>query len=192
MHLLSRRRLAAGTGVLAAASMVAGLTMLDGTAASANLPTERTAARARVHTVKVDPRIFGLHDAHLHSLSRNGTGSIRLWDTGVNWQQLQPAGPGSIDWTTTAAQRLVSIVNQAWKNHTEVTYVVGRTPTWATDHSTTYVDGTEPPDPTAYADFLGQLMDHFKNFKGSGRPGIANYQVWNEANIATFWRGTPQ
>jgi hypothetical protein len=191
-HLLPRRRLAACTAVLAAASLAAGLTVLAGPQASAGLPTQRTVARARVHKVKVDPRIFGLHDAHLHSLSRNGTGSIRLWDTGVNWAQLQPAGPGTIDWSAPAAVRLVSIVNKAWKNHTEVTYVVGRTPTWASDLTTTYVDGTEPPDPTAYAAFLGQLMDHFKNFKGSGRPGIANYQVWNEANIATFWRGTPQ
>jgi hypothetical protein len=35
-------------------------------------------------------------------------------------------------------------------------------------------------------------MDHYRNYNGSGRPGIANYQVWNEANIGTFWTGTPQ
>jgi hypothetical protein len=187
---LPSRRLAMGTSALAALAL--GITMLGGSSASAGLPTERTVAKARVHKVKVDPRIFGLHDAHLHSLSRNGTGSIRLWDTGVSWAQLQPSGPGLIDWSTPAAVRLVSIVNQAWKNHTEVTYVVGRTPTWASDGSSAFVDGTEPPVPDYYASFLGQLMDKFKNYKGSGRPGIANYQVWNEANIATFWRGTPQ
>ena len=34
-------------------------------------------------------------------------------------------------------------------------------------------------------------MDHYKNYFGPGTPGIANYQVWNEANITTFWTGTP-
>ena len=188
---LPPRRLAAGTSALAALAL--GITMLEGPSASANLPTERTVARARVHKVKVDRRIFGVHDAHLHSLSRKGAArSIRLWDAGVTWQQLQPTGPGTIDWTTPTGpgHKLDQIVTKAWNHHTEVTYVVGKTPTWASDLSTPYVDGTEPPTEAAYQDFLGQLMDHFKNFQGSGRPGIASYQVWNEANIATFWRGT--
>lgn len=187
-HLSSRRRLAAGTSALAALAL--GITMLGGSPASAGLPTQRTVAKARVHKVKVDSRMFGVHDAHLHSLSRKGTGSIRLWDAGVNWSQLQPSGPGSIDWSAPAAVRLVSIVNHAWKNHTEVIYVVGKTPTWASDLTTPVVNGTEPPTEAAYQDFVSQLMAKFKNWKGSGKPGIAAYQVWNEANIATFWAGT--
>src|SRR6476619_7241814 len=98
MPQLPSRRLAAGTSALVA--LVLGITMLEGPSASAGLPTQRTVARARVHKVKVDHRIFGVHDAHLNSLSRNGTGSIRLWDTGVTWAQLQPTGPTPIDWTT--------------------------------------------------------------------------------------------
>lgn len=193
-HLLSRRRIAAGTGVLAAASLTVGLMLLDGPSASAQLPAERTTAKARVHKVKVDPRIFGVHDAHLHSLSRKGTGSIRLWDTGVSWAQLQPSS-APIDWSSPAGQRLDQIVTAAAARHTEVTYVVGKTPTWASDPGNgpdVVLNGTEPPLPADYQAFLAQLMLHYKNWQGSGKPGIAAYQVWNEANIKTFWAGTPQ
>jgi hypothetical protein len=50
------------------------------------------------------------------------------------------------------------------------------------------------PDLTAYKGFLTALMNRYKDFDfGNGEHGraIANYQVWNEANIINFWSGTP-
>jgi hypothetical protein len=47
------------------------------------------------------------------------------------------------------------------------------------------------PDPAAYQAFLTALMTHYKDYFGPGTRGIANYQVWNEANISNFWTGTP-
>src|SRR5260370_592962 len=42
----------------------------------------------------------------------------------------------------------------------------------------------------AFKRYLSAVMKHYKNFFGPGKRGIANYQVWNEANISTFWTGT--
>ncbi|WP_151083192.1 beta-galactosidase [Nocardioides cynanchi] len=193
MHLSSRRR-APLVGALAL-SLVAAVSAAVGTveAASANLPTPHSASRGpagaaktRPIKVRVDHRLFGVHDANLTSLSRPTTGSIRLWDAGVTWQAMQPH-PGQIDFS-----RLDTIVADAWANHTEVTLVTAMTPTWAAAPENTFTDGTEAPNPDDFAAYVGAVMDRYKNYDGSGRPGIANYQVWNEANIGTFWNGTPQ
>jgi hypothetical protein len=150
-------------------------------------PESAAARQATVQKVKVDPRLFGVHDAHLTSLTKPTTGSIRLWDTGTSWSTMQPTADGPISWA-----RLDQIVADAWANGTEVTFVVAMTPTWAAAPGSSLTDGTEPPDPAAYAAFLKTLMQRYQDYDGSGRPGIANYQLWNEANITTFWSGTPQ
>jgi hypothetical protein len=197
MHLTSPRRT---TLVAAIAVSFVAATAALGTveAASANLPTSQAAShssggasKATPIKVRYDHRLFGLHDANLTSLSKPTTGSIRLWDTGVTWQAMQP-NPGAIDFT-----RLDQIVGDAWANGTEVTLVTAMTPTWAAapalpDGPTPLTNGTEAPKPEAFAAYLAAVMGRYQNYQGSGRPGIANYQVWNEANITTFWTGTPQ
>ncbi|MDX6360627.1 MAG: polysaccharide biosynthesis protein PslG [Nocardioidaceae bacterium] len=189
MHLRSPRRATLTAAI--ALSFVAATSAALGTveSASANLPTSHAVshiAKAKPIKVKFDRRLFGVHDSNLTSLSRPATGSIRLWDTGVTWQAMQP-NPGAIDFS-----RLDQIVAAAWANGTEVTLVTAMTPTWAAAPGGTFTNGTEAPDPAAFAAYVGAVMDHYKNYNGSGRPGIANYQVWNEANIGTFWTGTPQ
>jgi hypothetical protein len=180
---------ALATAALAAA-VLGGPTALS-PALGHTAPDGVASRQAAVHKVKVDPRLFGVHDAHLTSLTHAATGSIRLWDTGTSWQQVQPTA-GAIDWTKGGGARLDQVVSAAWANGTEVTFVVAMTPTWAAAPGSSLTDGTEAPDPAAYADFLQQVMDHFADYQGSGRPGIANYQLWNEANITTFWTGTQQ
>jgi hypothetical protein len=188
MYLTSLRR-ATITGAIALSCVAASALGTVGSA-SANLPTYRTSAKADKASpikVKVDSRLFGLHDAHLSSLTSPGTRSIRLWDTGTAWKTMQPDPNQPINFS-----RLDQIVSDAWDNHTEVTFVAAMTPTWAAAPGGTVTDGTEAPLPDAYGAFLSDVMTHYENYLGSGRPGIANYQVWNEANIDTFWTGTPQ
>ena len=184
------RRLA----LLASACAVAVAT-LGCHSASASLPLERTGHaatddRAPVKKVTVDPRLFGVHDAHLTSLNHTSTHAIRLWDTGTTWPEVQPTAD------TWSFDRLDQLVSTAWANHTEVTFVAALTPDWAlaqpVDPASTHAANTYPPRLTAYSAFLAKVMDRYKNYHGSGRPGIANYQVWNEANITTFWSGTTQ
>jgi len=173
-----------------ATALAVGLAVLaTNQSAAARLPgghdTGRAAvaAQAKVRKVVVDPRLFGVHDAYLHSLSRPGTGSIRLWDTGTTWPQMQPTS-GPISYT-----RLDEVVRAAHAHHTEVTLVVAMTPAWAAA-SSAHTAQTDPPRVAAFKSYLSAVMKHYKSFFGPGKRGIANYQVWNEANIATFWTGS--
>lgn len=148
-----------------------------------------TAAKAKVKTIKVDPRLFGVHDYYLNSLGRPGTGAIRLWDSGTTWADMQPTN-GPIDFT-----RLDQIVTAAHRHHVEVTLVVANTPLWAGDTTPVppAVKGAyDPPNVVAFKSFLTAVMQHYKNFWGKGKRGIANYQIWNEANLMQFWAGTYQ
>src|SRR3954454_7884883 len=181
-----------GTALVAtlATTLVVGLAVVaTNQSAAAVLPgghdAERAAVvtKAKVHKVVVDRRLFGVHDAYLHSLSRPGTGSLRLWDTGTAWPQMQPTS-GPIDYT-----RLDEVVRAAHAHHTEVTLVVAMTPAWAAA-SPAHTAQTDPPRLTAFKSYLSAVLKHYKNFFGAGKRGIANYQIWNEANISTFWTGT--
>jgi hypothetical protein len=138
-------------------------------------------------TVKVTPRLFGVHDYSLASLSHRGVGAIRLWDAGVTWKDLEPA-PGVYNFG-----RLDQIVELAHANHTEVTLVLARTPGWAAVQPSADADAS-PPKVAAYKSFVTTVMKRYKKFDpahtGHGYRGIANYQVWNEPNIKTFWTGT--
>jgi hypothetical protein len=173
--------------VILATALAAAVAVLVPHAASAVRPSARSATttqRSAVYKVKVDPRLFGVHDANLNSLSRPATGSIRLWDSGTTWAQMQPTSAAP-DFT-----RLDQIVQKAHANGTEVTLVTAMTPAWAAaDPANTASNAM--PDPAAYQAFLTALMTHYKDYFGPGTRGIANYQVWNEANISYFWTGTP-
>ena len=190
MHGSTPRPRAARAGVALVATLVttlvAGLAVLaPNQSAAARLPAAHDAGRAtaKVHTVTVDPRLFGVHDANLNSLSRRGTGSIRLWDTGTAWPQVQPSsGPLTF-------ARLDQVVKAAHARHTEVTLVVAMTPAWAAA-SPAHSAQTDMPRLTAFKSYLSAVMKHYRNYFGPGKRGIANYQIWNEANISTFWTGT--
>ena len=149
-----------------------------------NAPEVADHHRPKPITVKVDPRMFGVHDMDRTSLTRAGTGSIRLWDAFTTWSDLQPSGP------VTDFTRLDQIVRAAHANHTEVTLVLAMTPAWAAA-SPDKKAPTDAPDLATFKAFVTDVMTHYKNFFGPGKRGIANYQVWNEANISTFWTGTP-
>ncbi|HEX4472361.1 MAG TPA: beta-galactosidase, partial [Nocardioides sp.] len=138
-------------------------------------------------TVKVSPHFFGVHDTSLASLTHRGIGALRLWDAGVMWRDLEPQ-PGVYDFA-----RLDHIVELAHADHTEVTLVLAGTPAWAAANpqANTWID---PPKVSAYQSFVTTVMKRYKKFDpshtGHGYRGIANYQVWNEPNIKTYWTGT--
>src|SRR4051794_39476119 len=161
--------------------------------ASAKLPVERAhaqvkaaptaEARAKVKQVKVDPHLFGVHDSFTNSLHRAGTGAIRLWDAAVQWKDIFPTEHGAPKWT-----HLDDIVTQAHENGTEVTLVLGLTPSYAG------ATPTSMPDVTMYQNYVHDVMDRYspanwQDSDGHHYRGIAAYQVWNEANIGTFWTG---
>ena len=204
MSVSSPRPRAARLGAIVASTLVVSLAVLtadqsawalmpasraDGGSATTRLGDvashdKAAARRAKPITVKVDPHLFGVHDSSLNSLSRAGTGAIRLWDTGTTWADLQPtSGPPNY-------ARLDQVVRAAHTRGVEVTLVVAMTPAWAAADPG-HTAPTDAPDPAAFRAYLAGVMQHYKNFFGPGKRGIANYQIWNEANISTFWTGTP-
>lgn len=111
-------------------------------------------------------------------------GSIRLWDSGVTWRDLQPT-KAEPDWTAldTAVQRAEQMGAQ------DITWVHGSTPQWAAlDPKAKGIYGpgsSSAPKEKPYLDFLRLVAERYK-----GR--IHSYQVWNEANIKIFYRGDPE
>lgn len=195
---------AARQGVLLTSALATALAVLGCHSASANLPADPTsrasatqhgaavnkaaantgaANKAAVKKVRVDPRLFGVHDASLNSLSRHGTGSIRLWDAGVTWKDLQPRARGGYTW-----KRLDDIVRRAHHNKTEVTLALALTPPWAAASSAHRLP-TDAPNLAKWRSYVKAVMKRYSP-KHWGYLGIANFQVWNEPNIKTFWTGT--
>ena len=148
---------------------------------------DRLDRRGKPIKVRVRPQLFGVHDTSLAALSRPGVGAIRLWDAGVTWRELEPQ-PGVYDFA-----RLDEAVERAHANHSEVMLVLAGTPAWAAanPHRASWVD---PPRVAAYQSFVRTVMQRYRSFDpdhdGHGYRGIADYQVWNEPNIKTYWTGT--
>jgi polysaccharide biosynthesis protein PslG len=149
----------------------------DATQPVSAVASTTTDKAAKVIKVKVDRRLFGVHDYFWNSLHRKGTGQIRLWDSGTTWPDLFPT-MATPNWT-----RLDAAVRAAHANGTEVTLVLGLSPSYAASTP------TGAPDPALYNTYVRAVMNRYKASRWGYR-GIANYQVWNEANIETFWTGT--
>jgi hypothetical protein len=114
-------------------------------------------------------------------------GSIRLWDTGVSWREINTA-PGVYDWST-----LDGVIDLANSKGAKVLYVFGNTPAWAAEPRCLAAQGgaikgaganCPPANMSSFVDFAREIAKKY----GSR---IESYELWNEGNIGTFWRGTP-
>jgi hypothetical protein len=136
-------------------------------------------APASANDVRVHHALFGTHDSSpgTLSLTRIDEGSVRLWEVGVQWDQIETT-KNYYDWT-----RLDQLVSAAQAAHADVTMTVAMTPSFYADSP------TDPPrNLDAYRRFVRALMERYRRFDGSR--GISSYQVWNEVNISTYWTGT--
>ncbi len=112
-------------------------------------------------------------------------GTVRLWDTATSWNHVEKA-PGQYDW-----QALDRAVAQAEAHGQSVLLVLGGTPAWAAVDQAPGPEfagpGSSMPmrDAADFERYVGAVVDRY-----GGR--IAAYQIWNEANIEQFWRGTPE
>jgi hypothetical protein len=145
------------------------------------------ASPATASRIRVDHRIFGLHDASLDSLQSSGVGSLRLWDTGVSWREIASydpvTGAPTYDWS-----RLDTIVSAARRKHVELTLVLGQTPSYFSSDPAVLpmqetVTGAPNPAVTAYRAYVEAVMQRYG-------AKIAAYQVWNEANVVNYWAGS--
>jgi hypothetical protein len=131
----------------------------------------------------VNPDLFGMHVA---SVSAGATfpgelGGVRLWDAGIRWDQVEKK-QGEYDW-----ERFDKAVDTAEASGAEeIMYVLGSTPEWAASFirpDTYYYGGgtaSEPKKLSYWRDWVRAVATRYK-----GR--ITSYQIWNEANLASFF-----
>jgi hypothetical protein len=160
---LSRRLLA----VAVAAGL--GLTLLSAAPASATT------------SQRVTGTFFGMHDGDPTTWPNASIGEIRLWDSNVNWRQIETSN-GVFDFTHLDAE-----VAAARAHGARVLLVLGQTPRF---HSTkpsklgSYgLGAASMPTQTAWTNYVFKVVNRYK---GQG----VDYQVWNEANVAGYWNGT--
>ena len=137
----------------------------------------------------IQPEMFGLHvKGEQYGVWPDiPFGSLRLWDNDVAWSQIEVA-PGVYDWTN-----LDSAVNNALANGvSDIMFVFAGTPQFYSGSACKRpncfpTDGAAgvPTDFAAYDRFVTAVVDRYK-----GR--ITSYQPWNEANLKTFFEGSPQ
>lgn len=135
-------------------------------------------------TMRVRPVFFGMHDGRLAGgLSPDAPiGSLRLWDTGTTWLEIEPE-PGVFDWT-----RLDEAVRTAESTDARPLLVLGQTPVFHAKRSTPEAfygpSAASMPELDAWRRYVGAVAQRYGN--------RVDYQVWNEANVSGFWTGTPR
>ncbi|MBC7638946.1 MAG: hypothetical protein H7231_04080, partial [Rhodoferax sp.] len=174
------------TAVLAAlvALAVATTTAAPASASVAPAPSTRYAPTGASY--------FGVHE-NLITVGRwpqvpPGTvSSVRLWDTGTTWRDVNPA-PGVFRWDA-----LDAAVDNAEAHGADVDLVLGSTPQWAARYPWSWVtgagsssmDGSASP-PVSEVDWVVYVQAVATRYRGR----IAAYEVWNEANLSLFWQGS--
>ena len=134
----------------------------------------------------IQDSLFGLHvnGAERGVWPTINFGSLRLWDNATSWTNIETS-KGVFDWTN--LDRAVSNANQ--NGVTDFLMVLSGTPTWATNQR----NPISLPAPNAsgvpanMADWDDWVRAVATRYKGK----ITNYQPWNEANLKTFYTGTP-
>ena len=134
----------------------------------------------------IQDSLFGLHvnGAERGVWPTINFGSLRLWDNATSWTNIETS-KGVFDWTN--LDRAVSNANQ--NGVTDFLMVLSGTPTWATNQR----NPISLPAPNAsgvpanMADWDDWVRAVATRYKGQ----ITNYQPWNEANLKTFYTGTP-
>lgn len=100
-------------------------------------------------------------------------GYLRLWDTETTWADLEPSN-GNYVW-----RKLDKQIEMAQILDADVMMVLGGTPAWAGD-------GSPQSNPKNIDDWREYVFNVCKRYGA----GIRSFEVWNEANLQTFWKGT--
>lgn len=135
----------------------------------------------------VDANLFGLLAPPVWNSTPNVPyATLRLWDSGVLWKDIEPS-PGRFTWAT-----LDYAVRTAESQGKKVLLVLGPVPAWASADP-------DAPDESwgkgAAGPFVPDGLADFERYVTAvvNRYGdrIWAYETWNEANLQTFWKGTP-
>lgn len=130
---------------------------------------------------------FGMHLPRIDTepYPSRAIGSVRLWDAGLSWRDIQPSpGPDGFVWG-----RLDAAVTTARRNGATVDYVLGQTPRWAAlrPNQGGALLGPGAASPVAdLASWRAYVRAVATRYKGR----ITTYEVWNEADITIFYQGS--
>lgn len=94
-----------------------------------------------------------------------------------DWGGAEPR-PGSFDW-----RRIDRLVKAARARHMSILATVAYTPAWARPEGTT--DKAPPGDPADYARFARAAAQRYAPLD------VHHWELWNEPNLAQFWRPAP-
>jgi len=111
------------------------------------------------------------------------SGYRRIWDMRATWQDVNPA-PGTWNWSTLAYR-----ISQIRSSGSRVLYVMGMTPAWAAadpsagDPRWGLGTSSAPANMDTWREYVDRLVSEFGG-------SIDAYELWNEANLKTFWTGS--
>lgn len=129
----------------------------------------------------------GLFGLHVHDLVGHyptvNFGTVRLWDAGVSWRELEPA-KGKWDFSKLDAQ-----VARARAGRKDIVMVLGQTPRWASkrpNEDANYGRGAaaEPKDMRTWRAYVRKLAIRYR-----GR--IFKWELYNEPNAKLMFSGQP-
>jgi polysaccharide biosynthesis protein PslG len=136
----------------------------------------------------IDRHLFGMHaPANWFSDEASGAegptypetipsvpvGYLRLWDTETTWRDIEPT-KGQFIW-----RKLERQIQSAQVLDAKVMMVLGGTPAWAGDGSVT----SAPNSISDWRAYVKAIACRFPN-------SIQAYEIWNEANLQTFYTGS--
>jgi hypothetical protein len=161
-------------------SAVASIALITATAVGADVVAAPAASAAPGDAVS-----YGLHVPQIANglVPSVPAGTIRLWDVGISWGKVQPSEK-KFWWT--GMDKAIANSN---KINAKTLYVLGSTPTWAAKNKSqgTYPNKGAASMPSSMTLWKNWVTAVTKRYAAS----IDAYQIWNEANLQTFWMGTP-
>jgi len=142
---------------------------------------QSAAPSANEFSLSVAPQVGW--DAGLESLRPPPAAMYRMWDMQVAWRDVNPQ-QGVFDWSI--LDRRIALV-ESWGGKPFL--VLGLTPQWAARNPGAGDPrwGAGSASPPANIDYWNTYVRAVANRYG-GR--IAGYELWNEANLTTFWQGS--
>ena len=142
---------------------------------------QSAAPSANEFSLSVAPQVGW--DAGLESLRPPPAAMYRMWDMNVAWRDVNPQ-PGVFDWSV--LDRRIALV-ESWGGRPFL--VLGLTPQWAAQNPGAGDPrwGAGSASPPANINYWNTYVREVANRYG-GR--IAGYELWNEANLTTFWQGS--
>jgi hypothetical protein len=128
-----------------------------------------------------DPGLIGepvaLQGAQLEAMRSVGITSVRV---DANWSTVQPYGPTTFRWAG-----LDQVVESIRAVGMSVDLIIDGCPPWAAVPSAARQPFSQPASSALYATWAADVANRYS------REGVTYFEIWNEPNIAQFWRPKP-